>query len=53
MYYLGYSPVTIRSLYKINKTSNIVVGTPVGKTSNITVEEVVKQETIFGHQHQK
>ena len=48
MYYLGYSPGTIRSLYEINKTSNIVVDTPVGKTSSITVEEVVKQGTIFG-----
>ena len=48
MYNLGYSPGTIRSLYEINKTSNIVVDTPVGKTSSITVEEVVKQGTIFG-----
>ena len=48
MYYLGYSPGTIRSLYEINKTSNIAVDTPVGKTSSITVEEVVKQGTIFG-----
>ena len=48
MYNLGYSPGTIRSLYEINKTSNIVVDTPVGKTSSITVEEVVKQGTTFG-----
>ena len=48
MYNLGYSPDTIRSLYEINKTLNIVVNTPVGKTSNITVKEVVKQGTIFG-----
>ena len=48
MYNLGYSPGTIRSLYEINKTSNIVVDTPVGKTSSITVEEVVKHGTIFG-----
>ena len=48
MHNLGYSPGTIRSLYEINKTSNIVVDTPVGKTSSITVEEVVKQGTIFG-----
>ena len=61
LYNLGYSPSTIRSLYKLNKTSstirslyelnktsNIVVDTPVGKTSSITVEEVVKQGTIFG-----
>ena len=40
MYNLGYSPGTIRSLYGINKTSNIVVDTPVGKTASITVEEV-------------
>ena len=44
---LGYSPGTIRSLHEINKTSNIVVDTPVGKTPSITVEELVKQETIF------
>ena len=47
-HYLGYGPGTIRSLYEINKTSNIVVDTPVGKISSITVEELVKQETIFG-----
>ena len=47
-YYLGYSPGNIRSLYEINKTSNIVVDTPVGKTSSITIEEVVKQGNIFG-----
>ena len=34
MNYLGYSPDTIRSLYEINKTSDIVVDTPVGKTSS-------------------
>ena len=48
MYNLGYCPGTIRSLYEINKTSNIVVDIPVGKTSSITVGEVVKQGTIFG-----
>ena len=48
MYYLGYSPGTIRGLYEINKTSNTVVDTLVGKTSSITVEEVVKEGTIFG-----
>ena len=48
VYYLRYSPGTIKSFYKINKTSVIVVDTPIGKTSSITVEEVVKQGTIFG-----
>ena len=48
MYCLGYSTGTMRSLYEINKTSNIVVDTPVGRKSSITVEEVVKQGTIFG-----
>ena len=33
-------------MYEINKTSNIVVDTPVGKTSSITVE-VVKERTMF------
>ena len=47
-HYLGYSPGTIRSLYEINKTWNIVVDTPVGKISSITVEELVKQGIIFG-----
>ena len=47
MYNLGYSPGTTRSLYEINKTSNIVADTPVGKTSSITLEEVVKQGTEF------
>ena len=48
MYNLGYSPGTIRSLYEVNKTSNIAVDTPVGKTPSITVEEVVKQRTTCG-----
>ena len=48
MIYLGHSPGTIRILYEINKTSNIVADTPVGKTSSKTVEEVMKQGTIFG-----
>ena len=47
MYNLGYIPDTIRSLYETNKTSNIVVDTPVRKTSSITVKEAVKQGTIF------
>ena len=47
MYYLGYSPGTIRGLYQINKTSNIVLGTPLGKISRLTVE-LVKQGAIFG-----
>ena len=38
MYYLGYTPSTIRRFYEINKTSNIAVETPVGKISRITVE---------------
>ena len=41
-------PGTLRNLYEINKTSNIVIDTPVGKTSSITVEKVVKQGNIFG-----
>ena len=48
MFDLEYSPGTIRCLCEINKTSNIAVDTEVGKTSTITVEEVVKQGTIFG-----
>ena len=47
MYYLGYSPGTIRGLYQINKTSNIVLGTPLGKISRLAVE-LVKQGAIFG-----
>ena len=47
IYNPGYNPGTIRSLHEINKTSNIAVDTPVGKTLGITVEEVVKQGTIF------
>ena len=48
MYYLGYISGTIKSLYEINKTSNIVVDAPVEKTSIISLEEVVKQRAIFG-----
>ena len=48
MYNLGHRPRTIGSLYEINKTSNIVADTPVGKTSSKTVGEVMKQGTIFG-----
>ena len=53
IYYLGYIPGTIRSLYEINKDSNIVVGIPVGKTSSIIVEKVVKQGSIFKEEHEK
>ena len=48
IYDLGYSPGTITSLHEINKTSNIAVDTPVGKTLSVTVEEVMKQGFIFG-----
>ena len=44
---LGYSPGTIRSLYEINKAWDTLADTPVGKTSSITVKEVVKQGTLF------
>ena len=57
MHYLGYSLGTIRSSYETNKTSNIVIDTPVEKTFSISVEEIGKQGTIFGlyvmHQQQK
>ena len=58
MYNLGYSPGTIRSLYEINKTSNIAVDTSVEKPSSKTVEEEVKQEPYLAqlcvvHQHQE
>ena len=46
MFNLGYSPATVRDLDEINKTSNTVVETPVGKTSSITIDVVV-------HQHQE
>ena len=58
-YNLGHSPGTIRSLYEINKTSNIAVDTSVEKTSSKTVEEEeVKQEPYLAqlclvHQHQE
>ena len=48
MSYLGYSPGSVRILYEINTTSNIAVDMAVGKTSNITIEEIVKQGTTFG-----
>ena len=48
MHYLGYSSGTIRCLYEIKKTLNIIVETPVEKTSRIIVDELVKQGTIFG-----
>ena len=51
--YLVYNPDTIISLYEINKISNILVETSVGKTSNITVEEIVKYGTIFSHIRRK
>ena len=48
----------IRSLYEINKTSNIAVDTSVEKTSIKTVKEEVKQELYLAqlcvvHQHQE
>ena len=49
MYNLGYDPNTLKSLYKMNKETDILIRTPVGDTENIHVKKVVKQGPIFGH----
>ena len=38
----------IKILYKINKTTKIVVDTVIGNTENIKITEAVQQNTIFG-----
>ena len=47
MYNLGYDPNTLKILCKMNKETDIIIRTPVGKTDNIQVKEVVKQGTIL------
>ena len=48
MHELGYDSNTIKVLYEMNKETEKIVDTPVGKNRNINVKEVVKQRTIFG-----
>ena len=49
MYYLAYSTSAIKSLHEINKSSDTVVDTPVGKTSiKHNCGKEMKQGTIFG-----
>ena len=48
MYNLGYDPNTLKILHEMDKETYIIIRTLVGNTDNITVKEVVKQDTIFG-----
>ena len=47
MYNLGYDPNTLKVLYEMNKETDVIIKTPVGKIENIQVK-VVKQGIIFG-----
>jgi len=38
----------VKMIYEMNREANIVVGTPYGMTSDINVQEVVRQGTIWG-----
>ena len=44
---LSYDPNTLKVLYEMNKETDIVIRTSVGKTDNIQVKEV-KYGTTFG-----
>ena len=44
---LGYDPNKLKILCKMNKETDIIIGTPVRNTDHIRVGEVVKQGTIF------
>ena len=48
MYNLGYDPNTLKILHEINRETDIIIRTPVGKIENVQVKEVVKQGIIFG-----
>lgn len=38
----------VRMIYEMNKTANIIISTPMGKTEEIQVKDIVRQGTIFG-----
>ena len=44
---LGYDPNKLKILCKMNKETDIIIGTPVRNTDHMRVGEVVKQGTIF------
>ena len=48
MYNLGQDSNTLKVSHEMNKETDIIIRTPVGKAENIQVKEVVKQGTIFG-----
>ena len=48
MYSLDYDQNTLKILHEMNKETDTIIRTPVGKIENIQVWEVVKQGTIFG-----
>ena len=55
---LGYSKIGTQILYELNKNTEIITETPVGKTDTTNINEVVKQVSIFDlvinvHQPQK
>lgn len=44
----GMSVVDANTIYEMNKRASITIDTPIGKTNIITVENTVKQGTIYG-----
>lgn len=44
---LGYSKIGTQILYELNKNTEIITETPVGKTDTTNINEVVKQVSIF------
>ena len=45
---IRYNKNDIKVLYKINKTTEIVLDTAIGNTESIATTEVIKQASIFG-----
>ena len=45
---LGVSNQLLSMIYRMNKNANVTINTPHGKTSQLTVERIVKQGTVLG-----
>ena len=45
---LGVPPIDLEMLYQMNKEAIVQINTPVGDIDNITIEELVRQGTVYG-----
>ena len=45
---LGFPPIDLEMIYQLNKEAVVQIKTPIGTTKDITIEELVRQGTVFG-----